>query len=189
MKRAGKRQRKSTEYNRQWRKKIVCYNLKLLCLFAVCYKIPYTKSTHRRSHARLDVKEWKDERERVEKNRLWKWDGWTLTRHSPHIMPSETFMKRTQDEVKRKNEENSRMLLIFAHRSMMTTLKDISYCLWVSAKRNIEQGKRLKHTPFTKPYISIAFFIGHLDTPGWNVGIACLKLMHQLSSSPSFHRQ
>lgn len=129
---------------------------------------------------------WKSEktREREEKNRHWKWDEWTLTRHSPHIMPSETFMKRTQDEVTRKNEENSRMLLIFVHRSMTTTLKDISYCLWVSTKRNIEQGKRLKHTPFTKPYISIAFFIGHLDTPGWNVGIACLKLMHQISSSP-----
>lgn len=65
------------------------------------------------------------------------------------------------------------VFFLFAHRSMMTALKDIPFCL---QNRNEWQ----KNTN-SLSCISIAFFIGHLDTPAWNAGIACLNLMHQIS--------
>lgn len=52
------------------KEKIVCYNSKLLCLFSVCDKILHTKSAHRRSHARMAVKECanRNEKETVKAN-------------------------------------------------------------------------------------------------------------------------
>lgn len=71
---------------------------------------------------------------------------------------------------------------LFAHRSMM--LKDIPFLFaekFFTTKRKMGTNKKQHTNEFVKLYFNRIFLIGHLDTPGWNARIACLKLMHQIS--------